>query len=64
MLAVSCPAGRIGDFVVRSPMVIGHESSGVIAAVGPGVQSLAVGDRVALEPGVPCWHCKASREGR
>ncbi|WIA20572.1 hypothetical protein OEZ85_004961 [Tetradesmus obliquus] len=56
--------GRIGDFVVDAPMVIGHESSGVVAAVGPGVTRLAVGDRVALEPGAPCWHCKAAREGR
>jgi Zn-dependent alcohol dehydrogenase len=57
-------ACRIGDFVVSAPMVIGHESSGVAAAVGPGVHGLAVGDRVALEPGAPCWHCKAAREGR
>jgi hypothetical protein len=55
---------RIGDFVVKAPMVIGHESSGVVQAVGHGVTSVAVGDRVALEPGAPCWHCKAAREGR
>jgi threonine dehydrogenase-like Zn-dependent dehydrogenase len=54
----------IGDFVVKAPMVIGHESSGVVQAVGRGVTSVAVGDRVALEPGAPCWHCKAAREGR
>jgi hypothetical protein len=45
-------------------MVIGHESSGIVAAIGPGVKGVAVGDRVALEPGAPCWHCKAAREGR
>ena len=36
----------------------------IITEVGPGVQRLAVGDRVALEPGVPCWSNKACREGR
>lgn len=56
--------GRIGDFVVKAPMVIGHESAGVVAEVGEGVQGLSPGDPVALEPGVPCWHCSAAREGR
>ena len=51
--------GRIGSFVVRAPMVIGHESAGEVAAVGPGVTSLKPGDRVALEPGVPCRACAA-----
>lgn len=108
--------GRIADFVVNAPMVIGHESAGVVtqvrnvsmvvpsmaaclpaylpshavaftiqqlsvnpasqgafffpvlpsapAQIGEGVTGLAVGDAVALEPGVPCWHCSAAREGR
>lgn len=54
--------GAIGDFVVKAPMVIGHESAGQIVAVGPGV-SLNVGDRVTLEPGVPCRKCSYCREG-
>lgn len=56
--------GRIGSFVVRAPMVIGHESAGEVAAVGPGVTSLKPGDRVALEPGVPCRACAACKSGR
>ena len=56
--------GRIGSFVVRAPMVIGHESAGVVEAVGPGVTSLRPGDRVALEPGVPCRGCSACKSGR
>ncbi|CAE8607158.1 unnamed protein product, partial [Polarella glacialis] len=46
--------GAIGDFVLRQPMVIGHESSGIITKVGHQVVGLKAGDRVALEPGVPC----------
>ena len=47
----------IGDFVVEKPMVIGHESAGVVSAVGERVEGLQVGDRVAMEPGVPCKCC-------
>ncbi|MBW3635678.1 MAG: NAD(P)-dependent alcohol dehydrogenase [Armatimonadetes bacterium] len=45
--------GRIGDFIVESPMVLGHECSGVVSHVGEGVSHLKEGDRVAIEPGVP-----------
>ncbi|KAI9277406.1 chaperonin 10-like protein [Sporodiniella umbellata] len=55
--------GRIGHFVVEAPMVLGHESAGVIASVGEGVKDLKVGDRVALEPGVPCRLCEMCKTG-
>ncbi len=55
--------GHIGDFVVREPMVLGHEASGVITEVGAQVTGLQVGDRVCMEPGVPCAHSRASRLG-
>lgn len=55
--------GRIGDFVVNSPMILGHESAGTVVKVGSAVQSLARGDRVALEPGVPCRACDLCRTG-
>ncbi|CDU26023.1 probable xylitol dehydrogenase [Sporisorium scitamineum] len=55
--------GRIGDFVVRKPMVLGHESSGIVTAVGQGVTTHKVGDRVALEPGVPCRSCQVCLNG-
>ena len=56
--------GRIGDFVVDAPMILGHESSGVIRAAGSRASRLALGQRVALEPGVPCAHCLQCRHGR
>src|SRR6266550_2540236 len=56
--------GRIGEFVVRSPLVLGHESSGQIVAVGKGVSSARVGQRVAIEPGEPCRRCDQCRAGR
>jgi L-iditol 2-dehydrogenase len=56
--------GRIGDFVVREPLILGHECAGRVAAVGEGVTKHAVGDRVTLEPGVPCGRCGQCRAGR
>lgn len=55
--------GRIGPFVVNEPMVLGHESSGVVVEVGNAVNNLAVGDRVCMEPGIPDLSSRASREG-
>ncbi|XP_078589218.1 sorbitol dehydrogenase-like [Branchiostoma floridae x Branchiostoma japonicum] len=56
--------GAIGDFVVRAPMILGHEASGTVSEVGEGVTHLKVGDRVAIEPGVPCRFCDYCKGGR
>jgi L-iditol 2-dehydrogenase len=56
--------GRIGDFVVREPLVLGHEVSGVIVAAGPGVDPGRVGSRVAIEPGEACGRCAQCKAGR
>lgn len=56
--------GRIGPYVVESPLVLGHEAGGVVAAVGPGVTTLSVGQRVSIEPGVPCRACAQCLAGR
>lgn len=55
--------GRIGDFVVKAPMVLGHEGSGTITEIGGGVTDLRVGDRVCMEPGVPNLASRASKLG-
>ncbi len=56
--------GKIGDFVVEFPFILGHECAGTIVGLGEGVTDLEVGDRVALEPGVPCGKCEQCRGGR
>jgi L-iditol 2-dehydrogenase len=55
--------GRIGDYVVRDPMIIGHESAGTVVDVGDGVDRNTVGELVALEPGVPCRSCTQCLRG-
>ena len=55
--------GRIGPFVVREPMVLGHEAAGTVAEVGDQVAALGVGDRVAMEPGIPDPNSRAARLG-
>jgi len=56
--------GRIGDFVCNGPMIIGHEASGVVIKCGRKVKNLEVGDRVAIEPGVPCRLCAFCKKGK
>lgn len=56
--------GRIGEHVVREPLVLGHEPSGEIVAVGDAVTRLTVGQRVSIEPGVPCLSCVQCMAGR
>jgi len=56
--------GRIGDFIVREPLILGHEGAGDVVEIGPEVKALRPGDRVALEPGIPCRHCQHCLGGR
>ena len=55
--------GAIGPFVVREPMVLGHEAAGTVVEVGDAVTNLAVGDRVCMEPGIPDPNSKATQLG-
>lgn len=56
--------GSIGPFVVRAPMVLGHEASGVVVETGADVRHLRPGDRVCMEPGIPDPNSRAARLGR
>lgn len=56
--------GRIAEYVVREPMILGHEAGGHIVAVGDGVDPARVGQAVAMEPGVPCRVCRECKAGR
>ena len=55
--------GRIGDFIVKPPFVLGHEAAGVVVETGSEVKYLKKGDKVALEPGKTCGHCDFCRSG-
>jgi L-iditol 2-dehydrogenase len=56
--------GRIGNFIVETPFVLGHEPGGTVVEVGKNVTHLKAGDRVALEPGKTCGRCEFCRTGR
>ena len=56
--------GKIGPYVVESPLILGHECSGTIVAVGEGVNPSRIGERVAIEPQKPCRNCNYCMTGR
>lgn len=56
--------GRIGDYIVEPPFVLGHEAGGIVTALGKDVTNLKIGDKVALEPGKTCGQCEFCRTGR
>jgi L-iditol 2-dehydrogenase len=56
--------GKIGSFIVKKPLVLGHECSGTIVGVGKNVKRLRTGDRVVIEPGTPCYKGEYCMSGR
>jgi len=56
--------GRSGVFTITEPFVMGHEFAGEIVEVGEDVKDFRKGDRVTVEPGVPCGSCFYCRIGR
>lgn len=57
-------AGRIHTLIFEGDCIIGHEAAGVVLQCGEGVTNLQPGDRVAVEPGVPCEQCFLCDDGR
>ncbi|WP_303441377.1 L-idonate 5-dehydrogenase [Salipiger sp. 1_MG-2023] len=55
--------GRVGDSVLRGPMVLGHEFSAVVDEAGAGVEGFAPGDKVAVTPALPCQRCDYCHRG-
>jgi L-idonate 5-dehydrogenase len=56
--------GRNGSFVIREPLIPGHEASGIVAKVGEGVTRVKPGDKIAVSPSQACGRCDYCREGR
>ena len=57
-------SGKIGSQVVSYPYTVGHEGAGEVEAVGKGVTMVKSGDRIAIEPAMPCWKCDQCKAGR
>ncbi|MGW2729416.1 L-idonate 5-dehydrogenase [Streptomyces sp. NPDC001494] len=60
-------SGRVGDFALREPMVLGHEVVGHVADLGPGAgvaDGPAPGTPVAIHPATPCGACEECARGR
>ena len=56
--------GKIGSQVVQYPFPVGHEGAGIVEKVGSAVDSLRVGNRIAIEPAMPCGNCDQCHAGR
>lgn len=56
--------GKIGSQIVEYPFTVGHEGAGTVVEIGPAVKNVKVGDPIAVEPAMPCWHCDQCKVGR
>ena len=56
--------GKIGSQIVQFPFPVGHEGAGEVIAVGKAVKSIKPGQRIAIEPAMPCGECDQCIEGR
>jgi L-iditol 2-dehydrogenase len=57
-------SGKIGSQVVQYPFTVGHEGAGIVKEIGGKVTSVKPGDRVAIEPAMPCFECDQCKSGR
>jgi L-iditol 2-dehydrogenase len=53
-----------GHRLLEKPTIIGHEGIGIIDKIGQGVVNRQLGERVAVEPNIPCHKCKFCQQGR
>jgi len=56
--------GRIGSQLVKFPFPVGHEGAGIVVEVGSAVRRVKPGDKIAIEPAMPCWQCDQCLAGR
>jgi L-iditol 2-dehydrogenase len=56
--------GKIGSQKVQYPFPVGHEGAGVVVEVGKSVKRVKPGDKIAIEPAMPCWECDQCLSGR
>ena len=56
--------GRIGNQVVKYPFTLGHEGAGIVEEIGKAVKNIKPGDRIAIDPSMPCFSCDQCRTGR
>ena len=56
--------GKIGSQIVQFPFPVGHEGAGEVAGLGRSVKNLKIGQRIAIEPAMPCGECDQCLSGR
>lgn len=56
--------GRLNNWELDGPLALGHEPGGVVTAIGDEVEGFSIGDKVSIEPAVPCGECEFCREGK
>ncbi len=55
--------GQLANWTLDGPLALGHEPGGVVSAIGEGVEGFEIGDKVSIEPAVPCGKCEDCRKG-
>lgn len=55
--------GRLANWDLDAPLALGHEPGGIVTAIGEGVEGFEIGDKVSIEPAVPCGQCEDCRKG-
>lgn len=55
--------GQLANWTLDGPLALGHEPGGVVTAIGEGVEGFEIGDKVSIEPAVPCGQCDECKKG-